>query len=105
MKPAAQYLCVQLSHADRKSQTVCCSLQVRSALATELHGRVLELTVDTFGCRIVQKALEASSPASLLCSFAAVLRETADKHRLLAQSTAAIMICVSLRAVLYRHQL
>ena len=38
---------------------------VRAALGKELQGRVLELTVNTFGCRIVQKALEV-----LRCLFA-----------------------------------
>ena len=33
---------------------------VRAALGKEIQGRVLELTVNTFGCRIVQKALEVS---------------------------------------------
>ena len=39
--------------------------EVRAALGQEIQGRVLELTINTFGCRIVQKALEVG-PASEL---------------------------------------
>lgn len=38
---------------------------VRAALGKEIQGRVLELTVNTFGCRIVQKALEVCPSAHL----------------------------------------
>ena len=43
-------------------------MQMRSQLGAELQGRILELTVDTFGCRIVQKAFEASLPCLRGCS-------------------------------------
>ena len=58
-----QHRCAPGALVARRCSVTLLLAQVRSQLGAELRGRILELTVDTFGCRIVQKAFEVGPRA------------------------------------------